>query len=142
MIIDTLKKEIESLSQMILKLKSEIEFSDREYDMKLNQLDDNKKEISELSYQIDIEVQNSNLLSLRDYLKELLEKEQKTKAVTLPFEINFTKEELDDFVVDLKNIQRDLNTTYEFGKGPINEVIDLMEKDVNISDFVTACSLS
>lgn len=136
--IDTLKKEIESLSQMILKLKSEIEFSDREYDMKLNQLDDNKKEISELSYQIDIEVQNSNLLSLRDYLKELLEKEQKTKAVTLPFEINFTKEELDDFVVDLKNIQRDLNITYEFGKGPITEVIDLMEKDVNISDFVTA----
>ena len=76
-----MKKEIESLSQLISKLKSEIEFSDREYDMKLNQLDENKKEISELSYQIDVEVQNSNLLSLRDYLKELVLKREKTKSI-------------------------------------------------------------
>lgn len=140
--IKELQKEIDQLNNQIIQLNSEIEFNDKEYDLKLNQLDDNKKEILELSNQIDIEVENSNILSLKKYLKELEKKREDMTEIHLPFQILFTKEELDNFVVDLKNIQRDLNTTYEFGKGPINEVIDLMEKDVNISDFVTANILS
>lgn len=51
-------------------------------------------------------------------------------------EINITKEEYDNFVVSIKNNQKLLNMTYEFGKEPIREAIKLISDNANIDEYM------
>lgn len=55
---------------------------------------------------------------------------------------NISKEELENFIVFLKNIQQQLNKTYEFGKDPVKKVIKLMKNGKNVMTYINHQLLS
>lgn len=47
-----------------------------------------------------------------------------------------TKVEMEDFVIFLKRTQQQLNRTYEFGKGAVCNVVELMKKERNVMQYI------
>ena len=55
---------------------------------------------------------------------------------------DISKEELESFIVFLKNVQQQLNKTYEFGKDPVKKVIKLMKNGKNVMTYINHQLLS
>lgn len=135
--IETFQQTLESDKADLIKLGTDVDYSVKENERLLNEIDEVRSEIKNIERELENIANNSDLISLQNYLKQLLEQDKKGYE-GLPFKATFTKEELDEFVVTLKNIQRELNITYEFGDGPIKEVLDMIDDNVNVVEFVTA----
>ena len=112
---------------------------EQSYNMLLDSLDTESQNLQTLRIELEKEKENLNLESLEDYASEL------RKKVNESYETKFdeiqpacTKEEFEEFMVFLKNTQKFLNMTYEFGKEPIREVLDGMRKEQNILNLVTS----
>lgn len=111
----------------------------KEQESLLNQLDDITEELQKLNVEIEKEKATLNIDSLKEYLIELRKKRNECyRAVFEETQPPFTKEEFEDFVVFLKNTQILLNTTYEFGKGPVKEVLHAMKKRQDIPNLITS----
>lgn len=98
-----------------------------------------REDIDELEREIKVEIEKSNLYSLKDYLEKLHQKREILEK-TLPV-VSFkdlTKEEVDEFVVKLKNCQKTLNITYEFGSEPIKDAIKVISSNGNIQEFISS----
>ena len=92
---------------------------------------------------IEKEKQSLNIESIEEYLVNLKKKaniEYQSAFDDLP--ITCTKEEFDEFYVCLKNQQRTLNITYEYGKGPIREVLKGMKKKEDIPSLIASSLLA
>lgn len=77
----------------------------------------------------EIELMNENLKKTRLKLREL-------EGNLKNFKPSFTKSEFDKFYAFLINIQNILNRTYEFGKKPVSKVIELLESDTNVMNYI------
>lgn len=51
-------------------------------------------------------------------------------------DINYTSEDIKELLAFLKEKQEALNTTYEFGQEPIKKVIELMEKQEDVGNYI------
>ena len=137
--IDDAKSKLEKYRNDLQFSIAEKSFLEKENSTILNTLDEIYKGLDEYTSQKEEEIEKSNINSLKDYLVKLLEKHKDLQSYSgLPFKATFTKQELDDFVVALKNIQKELNVTYEFGDGPIKEVIDLIDKNEDVPAYITS----
>lgn len=136
-----IKDKISSMKEELQRNEVELNFLLDDFDRVTKEYDSTQKEISETENKIDMELKNANLVSLENYLHTLLKTDRDSTFEGLPFEVLFTEEELSEFVVNLKNIQRELNITYEFGKEPVREAIQMIKENVNVGEFVTASLL-
>lgn len=104
-----------------------------------NELDSLLTDIQEIEIEIEKERDALDLESLRDYLVELRRKKNELYKIAFDeVKLGCSKEEFEDFVVFLKNAQVQLNTTYEFGKGPIREVLKLYRSYKDVDKYVTS----
>lgn len=52
------------------------------------------------------------------------------------YSATYSKKDLEDFIVYLKNTQLVLSRTYEFGKQPVAKVVELMRKNKNVMNYI------
>lgn len=103
-------------------------------------LEDALAERDKIELDIRQEVETTKMASWEGYLKSCHEKREKMER-TLPVLIvdeSLTKEEVDDAVVTLKNLQKNLNVTYEFGQDPIKDAVELIRSKKNVQEFVAS----
>ena len=90
------------------------------YDVQLTKENEKEKELKRMNEHL-----NTLRLRLREY-----------EASIGDFKPEYTKYELDRFIVFLKNTQQILGRTYEFGKKPIQRVINLMRENKNVINYI------
>lgn len=137
--IAEIEEEISNSTTKKMNVENSISASSAKLTILIETLDKTMSEAEHLRIEIQKEKSNVNIESLKEYEKELRKKTNdfyrtKFDEVTLPC----TKEEFDSFVVMLKNVQRILNRTYEFGKGPIEKVLDAMETKRDVKNIVSS----
>lgn len=105
----------------------------------LNHIDSLYKELTSLKKNLELSKSESNIDSLEKYIQTLHNKRtslEETLTFSKPTQVE--KEIIDEFIVAIKNIQRILNTTYEFGKEPIKDALELIIKSKNINEYVAS----
>ena len=140
--VERFRKELKEKEEKLQYQYASDEFLSKEIERLMKEQDNLEQELMLKIRDLDVEIKNANLNSLEDYLMSLLKKDKEDPFEGLPFIIQFKPEELDEFVINLKNIQRELNVTYEFGREPIRDVMKLMDDKINVGEFVTARLLS
>ncbi len=75
---------------------------------------------------------------MEDNLKTIRKKLREYEDILGDFKPNFTKADLDNFIIFLKNTQQILGRTYEFGKLPIQRVIRLMRSKKNVMNYINS----
>lgn len=137
--VPDIEKEIEIATNKKNKVENAITASSTRLTILVESLDKTLQEVQKLKLEIQKEKDSVDIESLKEYEKELRKKTNdfyrtKFDEVKLPC----TKEEFDAFVVTLKNIQRILNRTYEFGRGPIEKVLDALETNRDVENIISS----
>lgn len=104
----------------------------------IEELDAFYSEATKLKKKLESEKAKSNIDSLEDYIKTLHERRIALEKVLPAEEYNITKDEMEQFVILIKNVQRMLNISYEFGKEPVGNALDLIENDTKIDAYIAS----
>lgn len=97
-----------------------------------NQLNEYKIQLSkEANSDKEIENIKANLTTMRKRLREY-------EDILGDYKPTISKEDLERFIVFLKNTQLILNRTYEFGKQPISKVLSLMKDNKNVVNYINS----
>lgn len=135
----SLIKKIHELENQIASIEASIEATTKMYEIAFSDLDNLLSASQSIALEIEKEKDSLNLDSMQAYLIELRKKVNESyRSAYDEIKIKCTKDEYEDFVVFLKNTQLLLNTTYEFGKEPIKEVLKGMLKKQDIPNLITS----
>lgn len=97
-----------------------------------NQLKEYKVQLNkEKNTDIEINNINKNLDKMRKKLREY-------ESILGDYQPTILKEELERFIIFLKNTQLILNRTYEFGKKPISKVLSLIRENKNVVNYINS----
>lgn len=97
-----------------------------------NQLNEYKIQLSkEVNSDKEIENIKINLNTMRKRLREY-------EDILGDYKPTISKEDLERFIVFLKNTQLILNRTYEFGKQPMSKVLSLMKDNKNVVNYINS----
>lgn len=126
------EKNVAKLTADLENCKKSIEGLLKDIDLEMNELDSIKDQIKK-------EESNINLSSMEEYYAKIVKKKVDSyKPLFDSCSFAFSKDEYEEFMVFLKNIQALLNVTYEFGKEPIRKVLKSMLKDEDIPSIITS----
>lgn len=97
-----------------------------------NQLNEYKIQLSkEINSDKEIDNIKINLNAMRKRLREY-------EDILGDYKPTISKDDLERFIVFLKNTQLILNRTYEFGKQPISKVLSLMKDNKNVVNYINS----
>jgi DNA repair exonuclease SbcCD ATPase subunit len=136
-------KKLESLSLLEVELQGKVKAASDVISRILQDIDNEMNELDEIKASIKKEEKDLNLESLENYFHDL--RKRTNHAYRSAFDertVNCSKEEFDEFVVFLKNIQSQLNLTYDFGKDPIKKVLKEMKANNDIPSLIKASLLT
>lgn len=134
-----LRKKIEKSDKEVIRITGLIEGLSISQENLVRQLDTLYKSLTENKKNLELEKSNSNIDSLEEYLLSLHKRrEELDKTLKVSSPTTLSKEEVDEFVIMIKNVQRTLNTTYEFGKEPIKNAITLIKENADIGEYIAS----
>lgn len=135
--LESLRHKERLLSESIIADKERKKNLQESLSLYLETIDRSRTDIDNTTSKINRLITESDLEGLENIIKtleiEVRDSEVKYKKYG---DINYTKKDIEDLLVFLKERQEILNTTYEFGNGPIKKVVDLMLKDKNVKDYI------
>lgn len=133
------EKEIDRLNKQNIADKNTIEGYKLVIQNNLTSIDNLTNQLHNLNIQKrkDEEI-DKELERYEGQLTEIRLELRRHESILKDFNPNFTKQDLESFLVFLKNTQLVLNKTYEFGKKPIKKVIKLMESNQNVNQYITS----
>lgn len=103
----------------------------------VNQIDNYLSELEKNQKEYDKLISGRDILGLTDLIdslkKDIKEKKKYFKSYG---EIKYSKSDIEELIVFLKEKQEILTTTYQFGKGPVSDVVKLMKKNKNVIDYI------
>lgn len=117
-------------------LMAEITSLEDKYNSTIKNLDTIINDLNRFTNELSNETSLELINNLESALSEMRSKLDDIIKNLDGIEINITKEEYDNFVVSIKNNQKLLNMTYEFGKEPIREAIKLISDNANIDEYM------
>lgn len=117
-------------------LMAEITSLEDKYNSTIKNLDTIINDLNRFTNELSNETSLELINNLENALSEMRSKLDEIIKNLDGIEINITKEEYDNFVVSIKNNQKLLNMTYEFGKEPIREAIKLISDNANIDEYM------
>lgn len=132
--VDVYRDEINKKIDKCNKNKNNIDMLKLLMGNSINMLDTYKNQHHTFSMQYYNELEKDKEIDrLEDDLKSTRKKLRDYESALHDYEPKYTFQELEKFIIDLKNIQLYLNKTYDFGNKPIRKVISLIKdgKDVN-----------
>lgn len=140
---EDLHKQISGIEETISKKMHEKDLLQEDISHTLIGIDSSTSSITSIKRSIQQEEESLNLKSMEEYLTELKKRannEYRKAFDELP--ITCTKDEFDEFYVLLKNQQKTLFITYEYGKEPIKEVLKAMKKKEDIPTLIASSLLA
>ena len=117
-------------------LMAEITSLEDKYNSTIKNLDTIINDLNRFSNELSNETSLELINNLESALSEMRSKLDEIIKNLDGIEISITKEEYDNFVVSIKNNQKLLNMTYEFGKEPVREAIKLISDNANIDEYM------
>ena len=107
-------------------------------DNNLSMLDDIYSNLHSTEIQYNKELESDKEISRMEFEISKLRKEIRNMEKSLKDNIrpDISKDEIDKFVVFLKNIQQVLSKTYEFGLKPVKKVISLIRDNKNVIQYI------
>ena len=145
------KNQIESFdvsfyNEKIKELEKSILINDNEYNSNIIIIQNFLQHLNTLSeqlrtYELQMVKENESdreLERMEDNLKRIRLRLREYEDNLGDFSISYTKKELEDFIVFLKNTQQILRRTYEFGKSPVKKVTELMRNKRNVMNYINS----
>ena len=118
---------------------NEIDINTRVIDSTLERLNSEQEQLRTYKIQLQKELESSEEMNrIDDNLKELRKKINEFEDNLDGFEPKISKDEFDRFMIFLKNIHQILSRTYEFGKGPVSKVVELMKQKKNVVNYINS----
>ena len=102
----------------------------------INQLKEQLRNI-EIQYQKESDT-NKEIIRLHKEQDKIIDTISKSEENLIGFNPPYSKSEYDNFVVFIKNTQNKLDKTYEFGKEVINKIIELLENNSNVPQYINS----
>lgn len=132
-------KKIEELEKKIIVLSNEKASNLILIENSLKMLNTFQEQFHSLGIQYQKEGEkDKELLRMDDNLKRLRLKVREYENNIGNYSPNYTKKEIEDFIVFLKNIMIILSRTYDFGKKPVSKVVNLMRKNRNVMNYINS----
>ena len=89
---------------------------------------------------VELELEKENhdeaLESINKIYEKLKDTIKEKESYFHNFHVEYTKEEIETLISTMINIQQILDVLYEFGKAPIQAVLELMERDESVVKFI------
>lgn len=117
-------------------LMAEITSLEDKYNSTIKNLDTIINDLNRFTNELSNETSLELINNLESALSEMRSKLDEIIKNLDGIQISITKEEYDNFVVSIKNNQKLLNMTYEFGKEPVREAIKLISDNANIDEYM------
>lgn len=136
---DFYKEKISTLERLIEQRNVKIDATDLMIKNHLSQLDDLSDRLHKTNIQYEKEMESDEeLKSMEREIQKITDDiENIKKGLTSP-KPDISKDEMDKFVVFLKNMQQQLNRTYEFGLNPVKKVIKLLKNNKNVMQYINS----
>lgn len=136
---DFYKEKISTLERLIEQRNVKIDATDLMIKNHLSQLDDLSDRLHKTNIQYEKEMESDEeLKSMEREIQKITDDiENIKKGLTFP-KPDISKDEMDKFVVFLKNMQQQLNRTYEFGLTPVKKVIKLLKNNKNVMQYINS----
>ena len=141
---DSMHKSTEELQKEITKLSNDVtiymeKHRDRIewYDESIQRLESFMEDLEKTTTEYKKLVSGRDLNALEDIIESLEKEIAEKKKYFKPYgDITYRKENIDELMLFLKEKQDTLTTTYQFGKGPVSNVIKLMRKKENVLSYI------
>lgn len=105
----------------------------------LSNLDNLNNQLEEYRIQLSKEMNSDKELnSIKNNLNNMRKRIREYEDILGDYKPSISKEELESFIIFLKNTQLILNRTYEFGKLPISKVLSLMKDNKNVVNYINS----
>ena len=130
-------KKINELEKDNIQRESKIKADELIISSNLTRLDELYKSQHDLEIQYDKEMESNKEIEFMG--KEISKIEREIYQIEKKLDEDkpdISKKEMEDFVVFLKRSQQQLNQTYEFGKTPVSKVIELMNNERNVMQYI------
>lgn len=130
-------KKIKDLELSINSLENELKSNIIIIQSNLQNLDSLQSQYRTLNVQLKKELEsNKEIERMTKNLNNIRLKLREYESILDGFSVDFSKNDLDNFITFLKNVQDILRRTYEFGKPPIEKVIQLMKEKKNVLNYI------
>ena len=133
---------VEDKKEELTKLQMQLTAATQRRDMLLTYLDNSYKERNELSIKIKQIEEESDISSAKEIFFKLRVKLNELENEFENVTYNFTKEDVETCIITMQSIQDILDTTYNFGRGPVEKVIKLIRKDKDVHSYINTGLLS
>ena len=136
--------EVEYYEKKIKKLENRIDSNNNEFGSNnaliqnsLQHLNTLQDQLRSYEIQLNKEVESDKeIIRMNDSLNKIRLKLREYESIIDDFQPNFSKRELEDFIVFLKNTQNILRRTYEFGRPPVEKVVELIRNKKNVLNYI------
>lgn len=134
---DHYKNEIDKEEKEITKLNAEVTSLTAILETELSTLNSLMDRYQTVSSQYDKELDNDKTIKqMEENLTGIRKSLRESEDVLSNFNLSISLEDYKDFINFIKNIQVQLNTTYEFGSKAINKVLKLMENNDDVEKYI------
>ena len=138
--------DVNSYTTAIMEYEKTIAVSENEININTMVISENLKRLNEAQeelrkYAIELQKElekNDEMERMDDNLKDIRKKLNTLEDNLDGFSPKITKDEYERFMIFLKNTQQILGRTYEFGKGPVSKVVELMNDKKNVVNYVNS----
>ena len=140
------RDEIESVEEIDKKLLNytkqqgfllgEIDSLKNKYDESLVNLDSTIIELTKVKHELANDTSYELINSLENSITEMRSRLDTIIKNLDGYETSISKEDYDNFVVEIKNYQKLLNMTYEFGKEPVKEAVKLITEKADVYEYM------
>lgn len=103
----------------------------------VNQLDNYLSDLEKNQKEYDTLLSGRDIIGLSDFIDTLKKDIEEKKKYFKPYgKIQYSKSDIEELIIFLKEKQEILTTTYQFGKGPVSDVVKLMKKNKNVIEYI------
>lgn len=135
-------KDIDSVSKHILVTEIKLDGLKDKFSDVMKSLDDYSSQEGSLLLEVRKEEEELNLTSMREHVINLRKRVNTTHETRFDeITVGVTKDEFEEFMVFLADIQTLLNGIYNFGRDPIREVLKEMRKNTDIDNLIRSSLL-
>lgn len=81
---------------------------------------------------------DKELSRMEEGLKSIRIRLREYENIIGDYQPNYSKDEIETFIIFLKNTQNIISSTYDFGKKPVEKVVDLMMNKKNVQNYINS----
>lgn len=134
--LDKVNSILENSNNELNSINNDLSNYNNKLNMYLNKLDDYLKEYNSNYRELDRIKNDDYIKSSKEVFHRLSVQINDEEKLFRDYDAKYSKKNIEDLIISLMNIKQILDITYEFGKEPIIQVIDLLSKNINVNNYI------